>query len=238
MCYSMIDENKCLKAAQDFAYECLINTKVITEDMSQIAKTYRYEHSLRVYRCGEMLADDMIKRGFKVNKFVVLMACMLHDIGKFEAFLIPNKSHGLVGSEMARPFLKELGIDDKTCEDICYCIACHSGEYNQYDYEDIIEAHLTEEADDIDRYGMLRVLAKISDWHASCSDSKSFIEKSDNYCLRLENHKAKMHCVSPLARKILEQEINLQIDAFKGYRDQYARTVGVDLIHVQDKHSY
>ena len=225
-----------LTKAQEFAYECLINTKIVTDDMSDVAKWYRYEHSLRVAENGRLLAADAIKRGMKVNEFVVRMACMLHDIGKFEAFMIPNKSHGLVGGEMARPFLKSLGLDDKTTEDICWSIACHSGDYNQYEYDDIIEAHFVEEADDLDRYGMLRVLAKIGDWKETSNSMDELVEKINKYVLRLKRHLRNMHCVSPLAYKLLKKQIKLQIDAFNGYKRQMVNTVGVDGKNAKEKY--
>ena len=234
--YTFPDSNELLKIAYDFAYDCLINTKVDTPDMSDIAKYYRYEHSLRVATWGKMLVDDAKKRGMEVDEFVVRMACVLHDIGKFEAFLIPNESHGLVGSKMARPFLKKLGIDDKTVEDICYCIACHSGDYHQYEYDEIIEAHFVEEADDIDRYGMLRVLAKIGDWKAQSKDMTELVQKIDNYIARLKKHLKNMHYVSPKASKILNKQIRLQINAFAGYKKQMLATVNSEGKNVKGKY--
>ena len=234
--YTFPESLPLLKKAQEFAYDCLINTKVEAEDMSELAKWYRYEHSLRVASFGKMLVDDAKKRGMSVDEFTVRMACMLHDIGKFEAFLIPNMSHGLVGAKMARPFLKSLGIDDKTIEDICWCITCHSGEYDQYEYVDLIEAHFTEEADDIDRYGMLRVLAKIGDWKESSKDYLEVIEKIDKYIASLRHHKKNIKCTSPKAEKIIRKEINLQIEAFYGYRKQMALTVDANGKNVKSKY--
>lgn len=234
--YSFPKDLGLLKKAQEFAYECLINTKVETSDMSDVAKYYRYEHSLRVASFGKMLVKDAKKRGMNVDEFVVRMACMLHDIGKFEAFLIPNKSHGLVGSCMARPFLEGLGIDKKTVEDICYCIACHSGDYHPYEYEEIIEAHFVEEADDLDRYGMLRVLAKIGDWRDSSKTMKELIAKIDAYVLRLKNHLKNMNPVSPLAKKLLKKQIKLQINAFLGYRKQMVATVDAEGHNAKEKY--
>ena len=234
--YTFPQSNALLKKAYEYAYECLINTKVVTDDMSDIAKYYRYEHSLRVASFGKMLVKDARKRGMEVDEFTVRMACVLHDIGKFEAFLIPNQSHGLVGSNMARPFLKGLGIDDKTVEDICYCIACHSGDYHQYEYEEIIEAHFVEEADDLDRYGMLRVLAKIGDWKAQSKSMAELIGRIDAYIERLKRHLSKLHCVSPKADKMLRKQIRLQIDAFYGYRKQMVATVDVDGKNVKEKY--
>ena len=234
--YTLKEQNEMLKKAYDFAYECLIHTKVNTPDMSDVAKYYRYEHSLRVATWGKMLASDAKKHGMEVDEFVIRMACILHDIGKFEAFLIPNESHGLVGSKMARPFLKSLGLDDKTVEDICYCIACHSGDYHQYEYEEIIEAHFVEEADDIDRYGMLRVLAKTGDWKAQSKDIDELVGKIDSYIARLRRHLNNMHCVSPKAGKLLKKQINLQIGAFYGYKKQMLATVDVDGKNVKEKY--
>ena len=234
--YSFPKDIDLLKKAQEFAYECLINTKVNVYDMSDVAKWYRYEHSLRVASWGKMLVKDAKRRGIEVDEFVVRMACMLHDIGKFEAFLIPNKSHGLVGSEMARPFLKSLGIDDKTTEDICYCIACHSGDYHQYEYDEILEAHYVEEADDLDRYGFLRVLAKIGDWKESSKTMDELISKIDSYVLRLKRHLKNMNPKSPLANKLLKKQIKLQIDSFLGYRKQMLATVGADGKNAKEKY--
>ena len=83
---------------------------------------------------------------------------------------------------------------------------------------------------------MLRVLAKIGDWKESSRDYLEVIEKIDKYIARLRRHKKNIKCASPKAEKIIRKEINLQIEAFYGYRKQMALTSDVDGKNVKSKY--
>lgn len=211
-----------------FAYECLINTKVEDPEIVDHAKKYRYEHSLRVAQNAKIIALKDIEDGHDVNIFVCVMAGVLHDIGKFQNFIETDKNHGLIGAIMARPFLESLCLDDKTINDICYCISSHSGDYHDMDYEEIREAHIVEEADDIDRYSMYRVLAKISDWEYESKSNEEIIEKCSNYIERMKRDLGRVNCLTKYGNSELKKNIQTQIDAFNLYKTQVERTKEIE----------
>lgn len=217
-------ELDCINKATKFAYECLINTKVVNDEIKDYAKVYRYEHSLRVGQNAKVLAEADIKDGHNTNLFVCCMGGVLHDIGKFQNYIETDKSHGMCGALMARPFLEGLGLDEKTIGDICFSIASHSGDYHQYEYPDIREAHIVEEADDCDRYSMYRVLAKISDWEEESNSRDKIIEKCSNYIERMKRDLGRVNCLTKLGNVTLKNNIQTQIDAFNLYKIQVERT--------------
>lgn len=220
-------DNNVIQKCIDFAYECLINTDVVHPEIKDYAKTYRFEHSLRVMQNAKMLAEVEIEKGSNVNLLTCMISSILHDIGKFKCFII-DEEHGILGSKMARPFLEGLGLEKKQIDDICYCISAHSGNFKVYEYEDILEAHIVQEADDIDRYGMYRVYCQISDYEAEESSFEGKANRAKRYIEKLNRELEKVIAVTDLGKKIITEEIKLQILALTGYYEQMAKTKGIE----------
>ncbi len=112
---------------------------------------YRYEHSLRVANIGLDLA---VKEN--ANKKVAVIGCILHDLGKFES--LKGIDHGRVSAELAKSFLSTLELTQKEIDDICYSIATHVDGKAGFEYEDIIEAKIVTDADNIDRFSSSKIL--------------------------------------------------------------------------------
>lgn len=88
------------------------------------AKAYRMEHTYRVANIGREIAG---KEGFDEADMVI--ACLLHDVAYCEEFGEDGwREHGRRSAQIARPFLKGLGISEDRIHDICYGIAIHVDE--------------------------------------------------------------------------------------------------------------
>jgi len=189
-----------IRATQNYLYEFLNQAEFDQHEID-----YRYEHSLRVANIGLELAEHE-----NANKKVVVMGCLLHDLGKFECE--KNIEHGRLSAEFAKSFLQTLKLSEKEIADICYSIASHVDGKAGYEYDDIIEAKVVTDADNIDRYSSSKILqAKL--W--AIRDGKQSVTKEIGY---LESHIEKMRSILDMnvletksGNKIFKDKLKLNI---------------------------
>ncbi len=116
-------------------------------------KAYRIEHSYRVANIGKQIA---LGEGFDESEMV--MACLLHDISYCEKFGENGwKEHGRRSAQIARPFLKELGLSEGRIDDICYGIAIHVDDEAGFAGQRTPFALSVGDADNIDRFDVFRI---------------------------------------------------------------------------------
>lgn len=126
----------------------------LKDSFAGFADTYRYEHSIRVAHIGAEIAR---KEGLDEEAFII--ACLLHDI----AYSAEHPEgydwyeHGRDGAKIARPFLEALGLPAETVQEICYGIAIHVDDKSDFEGERTIFALSVSDADNIDRFDMLRL---------------------------------------------------------------------------------
>jgi len=189
-----------IRATQNYLYEFLNQAEFDQHEID-----YRYEHSLRVANIGLELAEHE-----NANKKVVVMGCLLHDLGKFECE--KNIEHGRLSAEFAKSFLQTLKLSEKEIADICYSIASHVDGKAGYEYDDIIEAKVVTDADNIDRYSSSKILqAKL--W--AIRDGKQSVTKEIGY---LESRIEKMKSILDMnvletksGNKIFKDKLKLNI---------------------------
>ena len=117
------------------------------------AKAYRLEHSYRVANIGRQIAR---REGFDETEMVI--ACLLHDIAYSEPFGENGwMEHGRRSAQIARPFLRALGMPEDRLEDICYGIAIHVDDKADFPGERTPFALSVGDADNIDRYDAYRI---------------------------------------------------------------------------------
>lgn len=122
------------------------------------AKAYRIEHTYRVANIGLEIAR---KEGFDETEMVI--ACLLHDISYCEEFGENGWiEHGRRAAQIARPFLKELGLAENRVNDICYGIAIHVDEKADFDGERTPFSLSIGAADNIDRFDAYRIHEALS----------------------------------------------------------------------------
>ena len=130
------------------------------------AGAYRLEHTYRVANIERQIAG---KEGFDESEMVI--ACLLHDISYCEDFGDNGwKEHGRRAAQIARPFLRELGLSEDRIQDICYGIAIHVDDEADFPGERTTFALSVGDADNIDRFDVYRI-------HESLC-REGFLEKS------------------------------------------------------------
>ena len=117
------------------------------------AKAYRIEHTYRVANIGRQIA---VREGFDETEMVI--ACLLHDVAYCEEFGENGwQEHGRRSAQIARPFLKSLGLPENRINDICYGIAIHVDEKADFPGENTPFALSVGDADNIDRFDAYRI---------------------------------------------------------------------------------
>lgn len=185
---------------------------VILDDLPISERVYRIEHSIRVSKYAKMIAEA---HGYDVT--VCSVAGILHDVGKFESEI--NKDHGRVSAMIAREFLESLQLDNKLVDDICFCIAKHCDGKAGYEYEHIIESDVVSDSDDIDKFGIYRIIQAL---HYNDFDSMS-LEEKHNFCnekiKKLEKHISKK-LSTPTSTKLFKEACSLQLDYFRRLKEE------------------
>ncbi|QVK19338.1 HD domain-containing protein [Mycoplasmatota bacterium] len=185
---------------------------------------YRYEHSLRVANVGIKLAE---REG--ANKRVVTLGCLLHDVGKYDCE--KNIDHGRQSAKVARSFLETLNLTKKEIDDICYSIAVHVDGIAGYEYEDIIEAEIVTNADNIDRFSAYRIYQQMAwDYRNGSFPVNQEKDRILKRIERLQNLYDTFHLKTKSGDEWFKENVKFQIQFYKRYLKQLEITIvpGVD----------
>jgi len=101
------------------------------------------------------LALDIAKYETDVDMDVLIISCLLHDIGRDEQFKNPKLCHARVGSEKAFEYLITNGFFEKTANLIKECILTHR--FRSDNPPNSIEAKILFDADKLDVTGAIGI---------------------------------------------------------------------------------
>ncbi len=110
------------------------------------------EHIYRVLYAAMHIADTVSE---KVDRDVLICACLLHDIGRKRQFENPALCHAEAGGEMAYAYLKDLGKPEEFAGHVRDCIQSHR--FRGDNRPRTIEAKILFDADKLDVSGALGV---------------------------------------------------------------------------------
>ncbi len=79
-------------------------------------------HIVIVIKYAKQLADI-----FKIDKELVELAALLHDIGTIK---VGRENHEITGQKEAKKILEKLNYDKKIVDEVIHCIATHRGDLN------------------------------------------------------------------------------------------------------------
>ncbi|ERJ12863.1 HD domain-containing protein [Haloplasma contractile] len=178
---------------------------------------YRYEHTLRVANVGTQLARD---EGANIK--VVTVACLLHDVGKYDTN--ENREHGRVSARVARPFLETLGLSPKEINDISYAIAIHVDGEAGYDYEETIESKIVTDADNIDRFGAYRIYKYMQHLHTEQKPIPELKREVSERIERLNQFRKDQILQTKSGNEWFNKQLDLGIRYYKNYMEQLTNT--------------
>lgn len=138
--------------------------------------SYDYQHVRRVERECKVLAEQS-----DLDKNIAVAIGLLHDIGRLSSTM-SSEPHAVYGSKLAKSWLFDHQVDDKSTRIICHAIFSHSNKKTIHDpYDELIKdadsiAHLHEFPDSIGKYEKARAhFSKLSPLNFNLSSPENII---------------------------------------------------------------
>ena len=164
---------------------------------------YRWKHTLRVVQYGRQIAEAE-----SADIEVVMAACLLHDISKFDDQEY-GVEHGRVGAKIARPFLETLGYSPEQLNNICFSIATHVDDKADFEHPTTLESKIVSDADNIDRFGAYRLLLQNKDL---AENYEALVEKGKKRLLTLRQYRATNSMGTAMGNKLFNRQLDMQIN--------------------------
>ncbi len=93
----------------------------VKEEMSKLSNSHNWEHTERVLKLALHIA-----RKEKADIFIVRIASLLHDIGRFKEDNSNGKiNHAVYGAKIARKILERYKVNKDIVEKVIHCIEAH-----------------------------------------------------------------------------------------------------------------
>ena len=122
--------------------------------MQECLKTDMAHDPQHMYRVLK-IAMDIADHEPEANRGILVVACLLHDIGRKAQHDDPSLCHAEVGGEMAYAFLTQEGLDTDTAEAVRIAIQSHR--FRSKRAPESIEAQILFDADTIDVTGAIGI---------------------------------------------------------------------------------
>ncbi len=120
--------------------------------MDEKDSVHNMQHTYRVLS----YALQILEKEPYANKWVVVLASLLHDIARKEEGIDDKVKHAKAGSEKAEVFLKEMGVEKEIYTHVAACIATHSYKKGK-DSPMSLEGKILFDADKLDLTGAVGV---------------------------------------------------------------------------------
>ncbi|MFR1708644.1 MAG: HD domain-containing protein [Clostridium sp.] len=186
------------------------------DNIDEIEKKYRYEHTLRVATIGKEIAE---KEG--LNELIVVLGCLLHDVGKFDTDI--GIEHGRVSAKVAREFLNTLDLSQEVIEEICYGIAIHVDGKADFEFNGTVECEIISDCDNIDRFDAYRVFDTLKWDKFDVLNNTEAIALLKNRVERLQKL-LKEKFSTKTSTEYFQDRVNIQLEYYKKLLNQYEST--------------
>ena len=165
----------------------------------------RWYHSLRVASYGKGIA-----KAENADIELVVTACLLHDICKFNSK--KGKNHGKKAAKVSRNFLLNQGYSKEQVDNICYCIASHVNGDAGFYHPHTIEAKVLWDADIIDKFGTFKVLKMVMSGTNQLDKCTKKIKKKIK---KIKKYIKKEKMQTETGKEIIKDQLKKQINLYK-----------------------
>lgn len=185
------------------------------------AGDYRLEHTFRVARIGRMIAE---REGFSVENMT--LACLLHDVSYCREFRDHEDwlNHGREAARIARPFLRELGLEEAEIEEICTGIAIHVDDRADFPCETTPFARTVGDADNIDRFDVYRLYETLENARFSAMPLGEKTAYVESVLAKLEKHLT-ADFTTETAAALWRERIGFYLDFYRRLEEQLKASV-------------
>lgn len=186
------------------------------DNIDEVEKQYRYEHTLRVAALGQQIAEKE-----SLNEFIVVIGCLLHDVGKFDTEI--GIDHGRVSAKVARNFLNTLNLSQEVIDEICYGIAIHVDGKADFEFNSTIECEIISDCDNIDRFDAYRIFDALRWEKFETLSNKDGITLLQNRIEKLQQL-LKEKFSTKTSTEYFHDRVNIQISYYQQLLRQYEST--------------
>jgi uncharacterized protein len=195
--------------------------KKVKERLNSSPRCHDWEHTQRVIHNAELL----MSKEKDVNKEVVRLGAILHDIARADEIAIKGKQcHAVRGSKLAEEILIAEGIEENLRKRIVSCVKRHR--FRSSDKPIAIEEKIVYDADKLDSVGAVgigraflfagRSGAKVHNTEEEALNSESYSEEDTayrEYLIKLRHIPEKM--MTETGRKIAKERVKYMSKFFK-----------------------
>lgn len=164
---------------------------------------YRWKHTLRVVQYGKQIAEA---EGADMD--VVMAACLLHDISKFDVKEY-GVDHGRVSAAIARPFLETLDYTPEQVNNICFSIAVHVDDQAGFEHPVTLESKIVSDADNVDRFGAYRLLLQFRNY---AEEYEELVERAEKRLSTLKGYLTQHIMGTPTGERLFNRQVKLQVE--------------------------
>lgn len=134
----------------DEAFRRLAGT--VREKLERASGCHDFDHTLRVLRNAELLAKELPAADLRI----VRLAALLHDFARPEEMAAKGKlCHAVLGAELVRPLLAEVGFEPETVDRVSQAVLTHRYRANRIPAT--LEAQIVYDADKLDSLGAVGI---------------------------------------------------------------------------------
>ena len=210
-----------IQKTEAFLKETFASSKFLQANPAEAA--YRLEHSYRVANIAKRIAAE---ENLPVVDAVI--AGLLHDIAYCEEMITPEdrRNHGRRGAEIARPFLKSLGLSPERVNAICYGIAIHVDDTSSFEWERTTFSETVGDADNIDRFDVYRIYEILQLQKFSEMNLLQKHERVDTALMRLRSLR-EMKLGTATAQNLWTQRLDYYISFYERLKTQLNNSGGI-----------
>jgi uncharacterized protein len=189
--------------------------------------SHDWEHTLRVYRLAEHIGKVE-----QANLEIVLLAALLHDIGRHHQDISNGKvCHAKKGAEMAREILTKENLPEEKIEQISHCISSHR--FRDNNKPQTLEAKVVFDADKLDAIGAVgvgraflfagEVGAKLHNPHADIANTEAYTKEDTAYReFMVKLRKVKDRMLTSEGRRLARERHRFMVDFFERLNQEVA----------------
>lgn len=197
-----------MEITRKYLFDSYENSEFLKNNKKE--KMYRYEHTLRVTKWGEKIAQAE-----NLDQEALVVGCLLHDISYIEEMDTAEKrmNHGRRSVEIVKSFVENLGFEEEIAKDILYGIAIHVDGNSNFTWRESVLADSISDADNLDRFDVYRIYETME----YSQYSNMGLKEKEEFCkerIKRIHGNLEVAFSTPFATKIFHDELEFMLEFY------------------------